>query len=32
MGDIERLKKEINGLRQEKTLYKHNMKSLETDI
>ena len=32
MGDIDKLKKEINALRQEKIMYKNNMKSLEVDI
>ena len=32
MGDIEKLKKQINALRQEKILYKTNLKSLEEDI
>lgn len=32
MGDIEKLKKEINALRQEKIMYKNNLKSLEGDI
>lgn len=32
MGDIEKLKKEINGLRQEKVMYKSNLKGLEQDI
>lgn len=32
MGDIDKLKKEINALRQDKSMYKHNLKSLETDI
>lgn len=32
MGEIEKLKKEINALRQEKIMYKNNLKSLESDI
>lgn len=32
MGDIDKLKKDINALRQEKVLYKNNLKGLEQDI
>lgn len=32
MGDIDKLRREIDLLRQEKTLYQGNLKSLETDI
>lgn len=32
MGDIDKLKREINLLRQEKILYQSNLKGLETDI
>ncbi len=32
MGEIAKLKDVINQLRQEKTLYQNNLKSLQTDI
>ena len=32
MGEISRLKDAINQLRQEKTMYQNNLKSLQTDI
>ena len=32
MGDIDKLKNEINLLRQEKTMYQRNLKGLESDI
>jgi peptidoglycan hydrolase CwlO-like protein len=32
MGEIDKLKKDINLLRQEKTLYQNNLKSLQEDI
>lgn len=32
MGDIDKLKREIDLLRQEKTMYQNNLKKLEGDI
>lgn len=32
MGDIDKLRNDINLLRQEKTLYQNNLKSLQGDI
>ena len=32
MGEIAKLKDAINQLRQEKTMYQNNLKSLQTDI
>ena len=32
MGDIDKLRKDINLLRQEKTMYQNNLKSLQSDI
>jgi hypothetical protein len=32
MGEIEKLRKNIDALRQEKTLYQNNLEGLESDI
>jgi peptidoglycan hydrolase CwlO-like protein len=32
MGEIEKLRNDINLLRQEKTMFQNNLKSLQTDI